>query len=191
MVRSGLLTEAGAVPDNRTDPRSPTMIKYLLAAAALVVAGVPAAIGAVGNASFTQDVPVRVPEHASVPASGPTSPAVPGTDDDGTDHRGGGGAGEVGDDHGTDHPRHAEPGDDEGMHQGAEPGDDRGGRTAGSDDGAGHESGHESGHDSSHESAQISGGTSGSGGGSGSGSSRGGSDGPGSGSDGGHHGSDG
>ncbi|MFL6062899.1 MAG: hypothetical protein ACJ72E_16850, partial [Marmoricola sp.] len=68
-------------------------IKYLLAAAALVVAGVPAALGTVGNASFTRDVPVRVPEQAQ------TGSATPGDD-------------AVGDDHGN----HAEPGDDRGDH---------------------------------------------------------------------------
>ena len=61
------------------------MIKYVIAAAALVVAGIPAAFGLAGNASFTRDIPVRVPEQVQL------TPAAS-TDDDGTADQGHGDA---------------------------------------------------------------------------------------------------
>jgi hypothetical protein len=128
------------------------MIKYLVAAFAALVAGIPATLGLVGNASFTRDVPVRVPDQARTvqTSQAPTHDAnddhggrvprdrrtEPG-DDRGTHHEA-----EPGDDHGDDHggdvPRdqRTEPGDDRGIHREVEPGDDRGGdRHRGSDDG--------------------------------------------------------
>lgn len=94
--------------------------KYLLAAGALVVAGVPAVLGTVGNASFARDVPVRVPDQVNsrvhsprlTPTSSPS--AVPGTGDHGVRHA----------EPRDDRSKHAEPGDDRGHH--VEPGDDRG-----------------------------------------------------------------
>src|SRR4051794_7466893 len=119
------------------------MLKYFLAAGALVLAGVPAALGLSGNASFDRDVPVRVPEQARTVAPSPTHHRTPsvGGDDDGIREA------EPGDDHGDDHgdetPRddRTEAGDDRdgrGGHH-AEPGDDRGGSGGGSDDGSGHD----------------------------------------------------
>ena len=71
------------------------MTKYLIAAAALVVAGIPAAFGLAGNASFTHDIPVRVPDQVQL------TPVAAG-DDDGTADQGHGDAPgtEPGDDHG-------------------------------------------------------------------------------------------
>jgi hypothetical protein len=101
------------------------MLKYLLAAGALVVAGVPAAVGLSGNASFDRDVPVRVPEQAQTVAPTPSS-----VDDDGTPDQGPGDVGtaeaEPGDDHGGLTPR-----DDR-----TEAGDDRDGRHGRHHDGA-------------------------------------------------------
>jgi hypothetical protein len=122
------------------------MLKYLLAAGALVVAGVPAAVGLSGNASFDRDVPVRVPDQAQTVAPTPSS-----VDDDGTPDQGPGDVGtaeaEPGDDHGGLTPR-----DDR-----TEAGDDRDGRhgrhhdgvddDATEDDG-GHHLGHHGGDDS-------------------------------------------
>jgi len=42
------------------------MIKYLIATAALLAAGVPAAFGLAGNASFSRDIPVRVPDQVQL-----------------------------------------------------------------------------------------------------------------------------
>ena len=121
------------------------MLKYFLAAGALVAAGVPAAVGLSGNASFDRDVPVRVPEQAQTVAPTPTDDRTPSLDDDGTADQGPGDVGtreaEPGDDHGGETPRddRTEAGDDRDGTSGhhAEPGDDRGGR--GSDDGSGHD----------------------------------------------------
>jgi len=103
------------------------MLKYFLAAAALVVAGVPAAYGLAGNDSFTRDLPVRVPEQAQTV----TPTVAPTAGDDGTADQGRGEV-ENGDDHGGDVPRdlRTEAGDDHGAtsHE-AEPGDDNGGTT--------------------------------------------------------------
>lgn len=145
------------------------MIKYLLATAALVVAGVPAAVGLAGNASFTRDVPVRVPLQAQTTTPSSASTA----DDDGTADRGRGGV-EPGDDRSGDVPRarRTETGDDHGgaIHH-AEPGDDRGddhGGTSGRD--SSDDSTHSTTAGSSHDSGDDHGGTSDSGS-SGSGSS--------------------
>src|SRR4051812_3066035 len=105
-----------------TTRRDPTMLKYLIATAALVVAGVPAALGLAGNASFTRDIPVRVPQQAQLttPTSAPTA------DDDGTADQGPGDD-EAGDDNGGQVPGDdaTEAGDDNGQDE-AEPGDDKG-----------------------------------------------------------------
>jgi hypothetical protein len=137
------------------------MLKYLLAVIALVVAGVPAVLGLTSNASFSRDVPVRVPEQAQVVA--PTSSATPtripsrAADDDGTPDQGRGEA-EPGDDHGGETPRDArtEAGDDHGGNTSrddrTEAGDDRGsgsGRHSGTDDSGSDDSGHHSGGDDS------------------------------------------
>ncbi len=88
-------------------------MKRIIIAGAALLAVVPASIGLLGNASFAQSVPVRVPPHATV------------LDDRGglTPHA------EPGDDKGGLTP-HAEPGDDRsGLTPHAEPGDVRGGLT--------------------------------------------------------------
>jgi hypothetical protein len=89
-----------------TTHREQMMIKYLVAAVAALVAGVPAALGLVGNASFSRDVPVRVPDQART-----VQPTDAATHD-------------ANDDHGGRVPRD----------QRTEPGDDRDAR--GADDGA-------------------------------------------------------
>jgi hypothetical protein len=96
------------------------MLKYFLAAVALVLAGVPAAVGLAGNDSFTRDVPVRVPQQAQTVTPTPEST----TDDDGTADQGPGEA-EPGDDQGEDAPGDdaTEDGDDNGDN--SEPGDDQ------------------------------------------------------------------
>ena len=119
--------------------KGPEMLKYLLAAAALLVAGVPAYLGLTSNASFSRDVPVRVPEQAQVvtPSRATAPPRTPtptrATNDDGTPDQGRGEA-EPGDDHGGEVPRatRTEAGDDRDSHAGR---DDSG---HGSDDGSGH-----------------------------------------------------
>jgi hypothetical protein len=132
------------------------MLKYFLAAAALVVAGVPAAYGLAGNDSFTRELPVRVPEQAqtATPTDAPTA------NDDGTADQGRGEV-EPGDDHGGDVPRdlRTEAGDDHGTagDDEAEPGDDDGG-TSGHHAEPGDDNGGTSGHDTS---GDTSGGTSG------------------------------
>jgi hypothetical protein len=135
------------------------MLKYFLAAGALVVAGVPAAVGLSGNASFDRDVPVRVPEQAQTVAP---SPAPTGSvDDDGTPDQGPGDVGtaepEPGDDHGRLTPRddRTEAGDDRDdrdghhgrHHDGADDGeDDRSGSNSGSDDGGSNSGSDDGGH---------------------------------------------
>src|SRR3954463_2904848 len=86
------------------DERTLPMLKYFLAAAALVVAGVPAAYGLAGNDSFTRDLPVRVPEQAqtATPTDAPTA------SDDGTADQGRGEV-EPGDDHGVAPPSGGPP----------------------------------------------------------------------------------
>jgi hypothetical protein len=111
--------------------KGPEMLKYLFAAAALLVAGVPAFLGLTSNASFSRDVPVRVPEQAQVatPATPtPTRTPARASDDDGTPDQGRGEV-EPGDDHGGTR------GSDDSGHSGR---DDSGHSGHGSDDGSGH-----------------------------------------------------
>ena len=76
------------------------MKRMLIVTAAAAVAAVPAVFGLVGNASFAQTVPVRVPAQVATQSA---------------------------DDHGGNS-THAEPGDDNGgSSTHAEPGDDNGG----------------------------------------------------------------
>jgi hypothetical protein len=109
------------------------MLKYLIAAGALVLAGVPAAVGLAGNDSFSRDVPVRVPQQAQTVDPSPAS-----TDDDGTADQG---PGDV-------EPSDVEPGDDNGglvpRDDRTEAGDDR---DADGDDPAGHDAGDDHGDD--------------------------------------------
>lgn len=131
------------------------MLKYLLAAVALLLAGVPAVLGLTSNASFSRDVPVRVPEQAQTVAPTPSHTATPShaathaTDDDGTPDQGPGDAGprddrtEAGDDHGGHSDSHS--GSHSGRHSGSDDsGDDDSGSHSGrdgsgSDDGSGHD----------------------------------------------------
>jgi hypothetical protein len=138
----------------RPSTKGPEMLKYLFGAVALVLAGVPAYLGLTSNASFSRDVPVRVPEQAQVVT--PTqAPATRHGDDDGTPDQGRGDrprddrteavedrGDDHFDDHGGDRPRddRTEAGDDHG-------GDSHGGSGHGSDDGPDDGSGHGSGHD--------------------------------------------
>jgi len=111
-------------------------MKRIIIAAAALLAVVPASLGLLGNASFAQSIPVRVPSQASVL----------------DDHGGLRTHAEPGDDNGGQR-THAEPGDDnggQGTH--AEPGDDKvsdtgsrkvdtgvhGSLNGGKDDGSGH-----------------------------------------------------
>jgi hypothetical protein len=142
--------------------KGPEMLKYLIAAAALLVAGVPAYLGLTSNASFSRDLPVRVPEQAQVviptQAAAPTRTPTPtrATDDDGTPDQGRGEV-EAGDDHGDDNgdvPRddRTEIGDDHGgdvpRDDRTEAGDDRDG-TSGRDDSDSHSGSDDSGSDDS------------------------------------------
>ena len=131
------------------------MKRLVIIAAAAAVAAAPASMGLLGNASFAESAPVRVPAQAAV-SDDHGRHVEPGDDrraqsprpvvtvvstrpdaharhvepgDDRGEHA------EPGDDRG----QHAEPGDDRGHH--AEPGDDRGGDERGRhgrDDGAAH-----------------------------------------------------
>jgi len=99
-------------------------MKRIIIAGAALLAVVPASIGLIGNASFAQSVPVRVPSQATVlDDRGGLSPyAEPGDDKGGLSPHA-----EPGDDKGGLSP-HAEPGDDKGgLSPHAEPGDDKGG----------------------------------------------------------------
>lgn len=149
------------------------MLKYLFGAVALLLAGVPAYLGLTSNASFSRDVPVRVPEQAQV-ATVPPSPAPTAGprlgDDDGTPDQGRGdrprtqrtGSGDdIGDDNGGDRPRseRTEAGDDHGgdrpRDDRTEAGDDRDGSRSGSSDDSDDDSGHgsdDSGHGSDDDS---------------------------------------
>jgi hypothetical protein len=75
------------------------MKRTYLYAAGIVVALIPAVLGLTGNASFSQSVPVRVPDQqparvaTSTPSSTPTHDAASGHDgsgDDDNNHHGGG-----------------------------------------------------------------------------------------------------
>src|SRR5680860_1594666 len=88
------------------------MKRIIIAAGAALLTAVPATLGLIGNTSFAQNVPVRVPSQASV------------LNDDGTlrDAH----ATEPGDDKGG-LTTHVEPGDDKGgLTTHVEPGDDKG-----------------------------------------------------------------
>ena len=109
------------------------MKRIIIAAGAALLTAVPATLGLIGNTSFAQNVPVRVPSQASV------------LNDDGTlrDAH----ATEPGDDKGG-LTTHVEPGDDKGSDSGAVKDDNggHGGQTSGTDtsgsggtnDGSGH-----------------------------------------------------
>jgi len=75
------------------------MKRIIIATGAVLLASVPATLGLVGNTSFAQSVPVRVPQQASVPDdNGRLTPHV-----------------ETGDDNGGQRsPSAVEPGDDNG-----------------------------------------------------------------------------
>lgn len=111
------------------------LIFSAVAAAAVGLAAAPAYAGLMGNASFSQQIPVPVPsgataaqlaeEHHSREPSSPTVTLTPGA----TDNSGPGGSGAPAG------PRESEPGDDRGGDRTSgevEPGDDNGGdRTSG------------------------------------------------------------
>jgi len=83
-------------------------MKRIIITAAALVAAIPASLGLMGNASFAQSVPVRVPAHATL--LGVPSKHI-----------------EIGDDKGG-LTAHAEPGDDKGgASTHVESGDDKGG----------------------------------------------------------------
>lgn len=70
------------------------MPKLLIAVAALLLAGLPAAWGLMGNASFTREVPVRVPSQVSdtsspSPTPGQTTSGSVGDEDDSGHHANG------------------------------------------------------------------------------------------------------
>ena len=91
------------------------MKRIIIATGAALLAAIPAAIGLVGNTSFAQSVPVRVPSQAKV------------VDDNGGLRAPG--ATEPGDDNGG-LTTHVEPGDDNGgLTTHVEPVDDNGGLT--------------------------------------------------------------
>ena len=102
------------------------MIRIALAIGATVAALVPATVGLVGNGTFSQNVPVRIPGTAQV------LPA-----DDSTPTPSASASPEVGDDHGGDRPRDSR----------TEPGDDRDSRSP--SDSAGHDAGDDHGGDRS------------------------------------------
>ena len=84
-------------------------MKRIIITAAALLAVVPASLGLVGNASFAQDIPVRVPSQASVldDHGGLRTHVEPGDDNRGrSTHT------ETGDDKGGQSTPHAEPGDD-------------------------------------------------------------------------------
>ena len=128
-------------------------MRRLTIAAAAVAALVPATLGLVGNSSFAQSVPARVPASAQVvPESGDDNPhtGTPMATPMPTRTT------EVGDDHGGDRPRasRTEAGDDHGgdrpRDSRTEAGDDHGGdrpRDSGSHSSGGHGSDDTSGDD--------------------------------------------
>ena len=100
-------------------------MKRIIITAATLLAIAPASLGLLGNASFSQDLPVAVPSQASVldDKGGLRPHAEPGDDKGGQS-------------------THAEPGDDKGgQSTHAEPGDDRSGDSgSGKGDNGGNES---------------------------------------------------
>jgi hypothetical protein len=116
------------------------MKRILITVGAALLAAVPATMGLVGNTSFAQNVPVRVPSQASVldDHGGLRAPTAAELGDDngrqGThaepgDDRSGTGAIEPGDDNGGQG-NHAEPGDDKSGTSAVQPGDDKSGSSA-------------------------------------------------------------
>jgi hypothetical protein len=102
------------------------MKRILITVGAALLAAVPATMGLVGNTSFAQDIPVRVPSQASVlddhgALRSPTAAEL------GDDNGGQGTHAEPGDDNGGQG-THAEPGDDRSGTSAIEPGDDNGGQ---------------------------------------------------------------
>jgi hypothetical protein len=101
------------------------MKRIILTAAAALLVTVPAAIGLVGNTSFAQSVPVRVPPQATLAVFTGTAHGAGPSDTRTT---------EPGDDKGGQRdPNVTEPGDDEGGQRSlstASPTDDKGGQQA-------------------------------------------------------------
>src|SRR5207342_351948 len=99
-------------PRQDTIDEGTTMKTRLLLGAAVVAAAIPAVIGLWGNASFSQDLPVRVPASGQVvpltPTPTPTSTPTPSATSTPTPSPSAGV-----DDHGGDTPRdqRTEPGD--------------------------------------------------------------------------------
>ena len=86
-------------------------MKRIIITGAALLAAIPASLGLIGNASFAQSVPVRVPSQAT-PVGGQSKHI------------------EIGDDKGG-LSAHVEPGDDKGgLSTHVEPGDDKGGLNA-------------------------------------------------------------
>jgi hypothetical protein len=86
-------------------------MKRIIITGAALLAAIPASLGLIGNASFAQTVPVRVPSQAT-PVGGQSKHI------------------EIGDDKGG-LSAHVEPGDDKGgLSTHVEPGDDKGGLNA-------------------------------------------------------------
>ena len=124
-------------------------MRRLTIAAAAVAALVPAVLGLVGNSSFAQSVPARVPAsaqvvreggddnpHTGTPVATPTATRTTEVGDDHGGDRPRASRTEAGDDHGGDRPRasRTEAGDDHGVDRPrtsrTEAGDDHGGRVA-------------------------------------------------------------
>ena len=91
------------------------MKRILITVGAVLLAAVPATMGLIGNTSFAQNIPVRVPSQASV------------LDDHGALRAPT--AAELGDDNGGQR-THAEPGDDNSGTSAVQPGDDKSGSSA-------------------------------------------------------------
>jgi len=102
------------------------MKRIIIATGAVLLASVPATLGLVGNTSFAQSVPVRVPQQASIlDDNGRLTPHVETGDDKGGLRSPS--ATEPGVDKGG-LTTHVEPGDDNGgLTTHVEPGDDKGG----------------------------------------------------------------
>ena len=116
------------------------MKRILITVGAVLLAAVPATMGLIGNTSFAQNIPVRVPSQASVlddhgALRAPTAAEL-GDDNGGQrthaepgDDRSGTSAIEPGDDNGGQR-THAEPGDDNSGTSAVQPGDDKSGSSA-------------------------------------------------------------
>jgi len=99
-------------------------MKRIIITGAALLAIIPASLGLIGNASFAQSVPVRVPSQAT-PVGGQSKHIEPGDDKGGLSAHV-----EPGDDKGG-LSAHVEPGDDKGgLSTHVEPGDDKGGLNA-------------------------------------------------------------